>query len=34
VKKAAAQYSKDTEASFDSEKVLGIRTDYWDGKEK
>jgi hypothetical protein len=34
VKKAANHYSRDTEASFDSEKVLGIRTDYWDGKEK
>lgn len=31
---AAAHYSKDSSASFDSEKVLGIKTAYWKGEEK
>lgn len=32
--RAARHYSKDSEASFDSEKVLGIKTAYWNGEEK
>lgn len=32
--RAAAHYSKDSSASFDSEKVLGIKTAYWKGEEK